>query len=278
MEEVSRKKTRRYWRRSASPASWWPWGIAPIAGLAALFLFGALLMAPRIEAEVRDQVSERIGSAGVTATFVRTSGQGVVISAPAQPEVEPYLQALAASTTCDTWAGQLPCPTTVAIRQVQVQSEPAALNARPEHQAMEMDASTSARSAVVVDEEPVARCNTDFDALLSNTSIRFKTGSASIDVGNDELLTRLVEVAQSCPGKLVVEGHTDNQGAANVNQALSVARANAVRDALISRGIEADRMFATGFGESQPIADNDTSTGRAQNRRIAIMIDEGEER
>jgi len=278
MEEISRKTTRQYWRRSASPTSWWPWGIAPIAGLAALFLFGALLMAPRIEAEVREEVSERIGSAGVAATFVRTSGQGVVISAPAQPDAEPYLQALAASTTCDTWAGQLSCPTTVAIRQVEAQPEPASLNTRPEKQALTMGGSASAGSVAVADEEPVAKCNTDFDALLSNTSIRFKTGSASIDMGNEELLTRLAGVAQSCPGKLIVQGHTDDQGEANTNQALSVARANAVRDALISRGIEAERMSATGFGESQPIADNDTSIGRAKNRRIAIMIDEGEER
>ncbi|MCP5090655.1 MAG: OmpA family protein [Gammaproteobacteria bacterium] len=278
MEETSRKTTRRYWRRSASPTSWWPWGFAPIAGLVVLFLFGALLMAPRIEAEVRKEVSERIGSTGVTATFVRTSGQGVVISAPAQPDVEPYLQAFAASTTCDTWAGQLSCPTTVAIRQVEPPSEPAVLSTRAEQQTLTMGGSTSTASAAVAVEEPVAKCNTNFDALLGNTSIRFRTGSASIDVGNDELLTRLAEVAQSCPGKLVVHGHTDDQGDASTNQALSVARANGVRDALISRGIDADRLSATGFGESQPIADNDTSMGRAKNRRIAIMIDEGEQR
>lgn len=278
MKQISRNTQRRYWRRRASPISWWPWGFAPIAGLVALFLFGALLMAPRIQAEVRDEVSERIGSAGVTATLVRSSGQGVVISAPAQPDTEPYLQALAASTTCDTWAGRLACPTTVAIRQVEARSEPAVLNTQHEQQALTVDGSRSTGSAAVADEEPAVKCNTDFDALLSSTSIRFKTGSASIDVGNDELLTRLAGVAQSCPGKLVVQGHTDDQGEARTNQALSVARANAVRDALISRGIDADRMTATGFGESQPIAGNDTPIGRAANRRIAIMIDEGEER
>lgn len=276
MEEIAKKTTRRYWRRSTSPTSWWPWGIAPIAGLVVLFLVGALLMAPRIEAEVRNEVSERIGSAGVTATFIRTSGQGVIISAPAQPDVEPYIQALAVSTTCDTWAGKLPCPTTVSVRQVEAQSGPAVVNTQPEQQALAMGSSTSAGSAAVA--EPVAQCNTDFDALLGNTSIRFRTGSASIDVGNDELLTRLAGVAQSCPGKLMVQGHTDDQGEASANLALSIARANAVRNALISRGIEADRLSATGFGESQPIADNETAMGRATNRRIAIMIDEGEER
>jgi len=233
-------------------------------------------MAPRIQAEIRDEVSERIGAAGAKATLVRTSGQGVVISSPAQPDVEPYLQALAASTRCDTWVGELPCPTTVAIRQVKAQSEPAILNARSEPQALEMDANTSTGSAIVVNEESVAKCNTNFDALLSNTSIRFKTGSASIDVGNDKLLTRLAEVARGCPGKMIVQGHTDDRGEAVANQALSVARAHAVRDELIRRGVETDRISAIGFGESRPIDDNNTSIGRAKNRRIAIMIDEGE--
>ena len=277
MKESSRKSTRKYWRRSSSPTSWWPWGIAPIAGLAVLFLVGALFMAPRIEAEIRDEVSQRIGAAGAKATLVRASGQGVVISSPVQPDVEPYLQALAASTRCDTWVGELPCPTTVAIRQVQAQSEPLVLNARSEQQAQTVGGSASTGSAASVDEESVAKCNTDFDALLSNTSIRFKTGSASIDVGNDELLARLAEVAQSCPGKMIVQGHTDDRGEALANQALSVARAHAVRDELIRRGIENDRISAIGFGESRPIDDNNTTIGRAKNRRIAIMIDEGEE-
>ena len=277
MKESSRKSTRQYWRRKSSPASWWPWGVAPIAGLAVLFLFGALFMAPRIEAEIRDEVSGRIGAAGAKATLVRTSGQGVVISSPAQPDVEPYLQALAASTRCDTWVGKLPCPTTVAIRQVQTQSEPPVPNARSEQHALTVGGSASTGPAASVDAEAVAKCNTNFDALLSNTSIRFKTGSASIDVGNDELLTRLAEVAQSCPGKMTVQGHTDDRGDAIANQALSVARAHAVRDELIRRGVETNPISAVGFGESRPIDDNNPSIGRAKNRRIAIMIDEGED-
>jgi outer membrane protein OmpA-like peptidoglycan-associated protein len=116
------------------------------------------------------------------------------------------------------------------------------------------------------------QCNTDFDELLSNATIRFQTGSATIDAGNDDLLSQLADLAISCPGTLIVEGHTDNRGDAAANQSLSLARANAVRDALASRGIETDRLAAKGLGEAQPIADNDTSTGRAKNRRIAITI------
>lgn len=69
--------------------------------------------------------------------------------------------------------------------------------------------------------------------------------------------------------RATIEGHTDNAGAEDYNQALSERRANAVRNELIMRyGIAASRLTAVGFGESQPVASNDTVAGRAQNRRI----------
>ena len=71
---------------------------------------------------------------------------------------------------------------------------------------------------------------------------------------------------------MVVEGHTDSQGSASSNQDLSQRRAEAVRDYLVSRGIAGDRLTAQGFGPSRPIADNGTAEGRANNRRVEIVI------
>jgi OOP family OmpA-OmpF porin len=68
----------------------------------------------------------------------------------------------------------------------------------------------------------------------------------------------------------VVEGHTDNTGSDAYNQALSVRRANAVLKYLVDAGVPASRLSAQGFGESQPVADNDTAEGRAQNRRVVL--------
>ena len=282
MTTISKKTTRRYWRRTATPNSWSPWGVAPLVGLGMLFLFGALFMAPRIEAEVRDQVAHRIDGSGLLAMDIRSDGQGVTISSPAQAEEELYLEALAKSTQCNTWAGALACPTTVNIRRIESQSAPALLDSRPQQFAVEktekmepLIAEVSMQGDLTVgSSDDSQQCNTDFDDILSSASIRFQTGSASIDTGNDELLARLAELAQSCPGQLTVEGHTDSQGDADKNQALSLARATAVREALAARGIETDRITAAGFGESRPIADNGTSTGRAKNRRIAITIEE----
>jgi OOP family OmpA-OmpF porin len=71
--------------------------------------------------------------------------------------------------------------------------------------------------------------------------------------------------------KVEIAGHTDAVASDDYNQALSERRANAVRDFLISRGIAADRLTARGYGESQPIADNGTEEGRAQNRRVELV-------
>ncbi len=78
-----------------------------------------------------------------------------------------------------------------------------------------------------------------------------------------------------CPEASVhVEGHTDADGAEDLNLALSVSRAEAVVNALIERGVGIERLYAEGYGESEPIAPNDTKEGKAQNRRIAFTITE----
>lgn len=72
--------------------------------------------------------------------------------------------------------------------------------------------------------------------------------------------------------KIVVEGHTDSQGGAAYNQDLSQRRAQTVRDYLVSRSIAADRVTAAGFGLTRPIADNASAEGRANNRRVEIVV------
>jgi outer membrane protein OmpA-like peptidoglycan-associated protein len=73
---------------------------------------------------------------------------------------------------------------------------------------------------------------------------------------------------RSCPGIIRIDGHTDPVGRGRFNRRLSEARAAAVRDALIVRGVPAERLRTRGFGARRPIADNLTESGRARNRRI----------
>jgi outer membrane protein OmpA-like peptidoglycan-associated protein len=72
--------------------------------------------------------------------------------------------------------------------------------------------------------------------------------------------------------KITVEGYTDSQGAASFNQDLSQKRAQSVRDYLVSRGIASDRVDAVGFGPDKPVADNASAEGRANNRRVEIVV------
>ncbi len=72
--------------------------------------------------------------------------------------------------------------------------------------------------------------------------------------------------------KMTVEGYTDSQGAASFNQDLSQKRAQSVRDYLVSRGIASDRVDAVGYGPDKPVADNTTAEGRADNRRVEIVV------
>lgn len=71
-----------------------------------------------------------------------------------------------------------------------------------------------------------------------------------------------------------IAGHTDSIGSDSYNQDLSQRRAVSVRNYLVDKGVDADRMTAVGYGESQPVADNDTEAGRAQNRRVELRITE----
>jgi outer membrane protein OmpA-like peptidoglycan-associated protein len=77
---------------------------------------------------------------------------------------------------------------------------------------------------------------------------------------------------QDSKSNIVVEGHTDSQGTAGYNQDLSQRRAQSVRDYLVSRGIASGRVTALGFGLTRPIADNASAEGRANNRRVEIVV------
>lgn len=371
---------RRYWRRTDTPAAWWPWGLLPLLGLFLLFLWGALRTAPHIENDVQTQVTEALGAVGVAVDSVEADGQDVVIRASGGPADARYVRAVAEAAVCDTWLGKLDCPLNVelmlaqpAVAQapepvVEPVAEPEAPAARHHDfrfttasRAVRLVgdvASTDERVRIVnvaktyfeeiddqlrvsgdaaTDEEPLAadralavlarfdtgeadwtdgvlnargrvpgsddvapardqfyakadhptlgditiqvaevvnRCNESLAATLNESTIRFRTSSAQIDAGNDTLLQSLADLIDTCPGTLTIEGHTDSIGDDAMNMSLSQARADAVRSALTALGVPTGRLSTRGFGETQPVGDNGTRAGRAQNRRIVISIDD----
>jgi outer membrane protein OmpA-like peptidoglycan-associated protein len=102
--------------------------------------------------------------------------------------------------------------------------------------------------------------------------ITFATGKADITPESESVLNKALKTLQNNPDIIVeISGHTDNVGSTSSNQRLSQKRADAVRNWLISKGIDGARLTAIGYGEERPIAPNDTPEGKQKNRRIEFL-------
>lgn len=113
------------------------------------------------------------------------------------------------------------------------------------------------------------------DQLILNmpSAITFATGSADLQPQFTSVLDSVALVFQEFDRSLVdVDGHTDSDGSEEFNLDLSQRRAMAVANYIASRGVDGRRFLVNGFGESQPIASNDTPDGKARNRRVEIRI------
>lgn len=122
---------------------------------------------------------------------------------------------------------------------------------------------------------PIEICRDRVGLLAGRNAIVFKSGSATLAEESLPAIDELASDLEICPNTSVhVEGHTDSDGAEDLNLALSVARAETVVNALIDRGVNYQRLYAEGYGESEPIASNDTKEGKQRNRRIAFTITE----
>jgi outer membrane protein OmpA-like peptidoglycan-associated protein len=108
--------------------------------------------------------------------------------------------------------------------------------------------------------------------------VLFELGKSTIRPESGTLLDEIANVLKEHPEikRVVVEGHTDSTGSMATNNRISAARAAAVVNALVERGVEKARMSAKGFGPSRPIASNDTPEGRDANRRVEISIAQSE--
>ena len=110
-------------------------------------------------------------------------------------------------------------------------------------------------------------------ALTFRSDFTFAVNSSTIRPGLNNELARVAQVLNAYPQTtLTVAGHTDSTGSEEYNQTLSQKRAESVKNALVQRGVAAYRINAVGYGESQPVGDNETEFGRQQNRRVEVRI------
>lgn len=113
----------------------------------------------------------------------------------------------------------------------------------------------------------------DVLSVTFKSDLMFSTGSAALKGGAQDEITRVARVLNQYPQTTVqIAGHTDSTGSEELNQKLSEKRALAVKSALTGHGVAAARLATIGYGETRPIADNDTEAGRQLNRRVTITI------
>lgn len=132
------------------------------------------------------------------------------------------------------------------------------------------DESLDPVAALATPEECIARLQAVQD---ENGKIVFDPGSVEITEEAGRLLDRIAEILPDCSHvRMEIGGHTDSQGSEELNLNLSQARADSVLNGLLARNVLVSNLTAQGYGETQPIADNDTEAGREQNRRIAFRL------
>lgn len=115
---------------------------------------------------------------------------------------------------------------------------------------------------------------TDRGLVLTLGDVLFTSGTAQLNVGSSGNLGKLAGFLDAHPERTaVIEGHTDSIGSEDYNQGLSQRRADAVKSYLVTQGVGAARLTTSGKGKSSPVGDNSSATGRQQNRRVEVIID-----
>jgi len=153
-----------------------------------------------------------------------------------------------------------------------VSQERIALQRRVDAQARLRANLTQVETSFLPEEARVSR--TGDDITISLLGISFPVGKSTIDASNEALMSKVRDALALFPiTSVIVEGHTDSQGSDSANLILSQDRADAVKQYLVTNfGLDAEKVTSIGYGETRPVASNDTADGRARNRRIDLVI------
>lgn len=207
--------------------------------------------APVIQADVSSRVVQALAANHIASATASVDGRDVVLSGPANSvQVSPATQQMVASLE--------------GVRTVSVHIT----DAQP-------DASTVTQPQAASADVPKAESQSKIDTLLQEDVVEFDPSSAQLTAHGRAVLDQVAPVLLASPGlNCEIQGHTDSQGRADVNQSLSYQRAIATKNYLVNKGVAADRLTTEGYGDTKPIASNDTAEGRRKNRRIHFVLKE----
>ncbi len=194
-------------------------------------------------------------------------------TAPDQPTADNIAIIAAGLSEGYDWNDEVSIPTPPGPADESTPQEPQATATDPASDS-ELDGADETTGTTLSTPTILETCDERTASILASDKITFLTSRAELDADAQDIIEDLAAVARDCLGenrfRLEIGGHTDSNASDTLNQALSDARANAVRDALIEQGVDSDALTAVGYGEREPIADNATSEGRSANRRITF--------
>ncbi len=282
-------------------------GFAPAVGLACVLWYAFFpFRGDGIEHEVRQEVRAALDAKGLSWVRLEVDGQEVRLTGrePREGAAKAAIE-VAQDTRCRTWLMPVRCVTVVHDAFAKGPAGPdaphePALGLTPDAATSTLSAREAASSPVrtlqadsprsnaetgreraagvaiasgaaptPLSEPTTARgCEARIGTLLAGASIQFAANEATIDPASDPLLDRISQAIRACPGVVRIEGHSDTSGNAANNQALSAARAHAVREVMLQLGVPEGKVQAAGLGSARPVAPNDTPESRALNRRI----------
>jgi len=178
----------------------------------------------------------------------------------------------AQKTLAATWDNLSNARREIAAQQTQIQKSKAELDA--EKQAREKAEQSAAAAMASLSKIAQVKEEQRGVVITLDGQVLFVTGKAELlPIARDRLNQVAKSLKELDDDKLVsIEGFTDSRGADDMNQKLSQDRANAVKDYLVSQGVKPEKVRAVGRGEANPVASNDTAEGRANNRRVEIVV------
>ena len=234
-----------------------------IASLLLLTWITIVLRHQPIEQDLVDRVQRALSSHAITGVNVSATGRDVTLSGEIAQQMDPERLAAIAG---EVWG----------VRKVDIDavSQQASMLDVDDPLRARFDASRVSRlGGEVINPMDAGTCQRTLARLATVSSIRFERGSASPMLESYPLLNDLAAVAYQCPEtRLVIGGHTDGGGDRDFTLRLSQARAEAVERFFYLAGIPAERMQIVAYGDSQPVASNASSEGRAANRRITFDV------